>query len=372
MIDGPSLLAVVVGWVGLAALLGWLLPARWQMSAVALCGAGLLAALSPWSLVVLLIAAILTFYVARHAPRHWRLGSIAVTTIVLLYGVVLVRTGGIASTVADSWVVPLGMAYYTLRLIHYLVESGRGTLRPHGLDEYLYYHFLPSALPVGPIHRFGDFLRDLRRRRWDAALVSDGLGRILIGGCKIVLIATVVLPVLFGPSRPSPVLFSSDGYRETLQFWLNLYVQFSGYTDLAIGAAAVTGFRLPENFNWPFLARNIGDFWRRWHMSLSSWCRDYVYMPVLAQWRSPALAMAMAMLTLGLWHAVSLHYLFWGFYHGCGLIFWRRFDKLARPRIERMPRTAQLVWRGVATILTIHFVIFSYPLANQIEALVSR
>ncbi len=372
MTAGPSPLAIVIGWVGLAALFGWLLPARWQMSAIALCGAGLLASLSPWSLVVLLIAAILTFYVGRQAPRHWWLGSIAVTAIVLLYGVVLVQAGGIAPTVAHRWVVPLGMAYYALRLIHYLVESGRGSLRSHGLDEYLYYHFLPSALPVGPIHRFGDFLTDLRRRRWDAALVSDGLGRILLGGCKIVLIATVLLPILFGPSRPAPVLFSPDGYRETLHFWLNLYVQFSGYTDLAIGAAATMGFRLPENFNRPFLARNIAEFWRRWHMSLSSWCRDYVYMPVLAQWRRPAPAMAMAMLALGLWHAVSLHYVFWGLYHGCGLIFWRRFDKLAGPAIERMPRIGQFAWRGFATILTVHFVIFSYPLANQIEALLSQ
>jgi alginate O-acetyltransferase complex protein AlgI len=320
----------------------------------------------------LLIAAILTFYVGRNIPRHWWLGSIAVIAIVALYVVVLARAGGIAPIVAHSWVVPLGMAYYTLRLIHYLAESGRGTLRPHRLDEYLYYHFLPPALPVGPIHRFGDFLRDLRRRRWDGALVSDGLGRILLGGCKIVLLATVLLPIVFGPSQPAPILLSPDGYRETLRFWLNLYVQFSGYSDLAIGAGAVMGFRLPENFNLPFLARNIGDFWRRWHMSLSSWCRDYVYMPVLAQWRSPPLAMGMAMLTLGLWHAVSLHYVFWGLYHGCGLILWRRFARIAGPGIERMPRIGQHAWRGFATILTIHCVIFSYPLANLVEALVSR
>src|SRR5690606_22484260 len=98
-----------------------------------------------------------------------------------------------------------------------------------------------------------------------------------------------------------------------------LYFKFSGYSDIAIGVSRLLGFRVMENFHYPFIAQNIGDFWKRWHISLSSWCRDYAYMPVWSRLRNGALAALASMLILGLWHELSWRYLAWGLYHGAGI-----------------------------------------------------
>ncbi|MBL8820282.1 MAG: hypothetical protein JNL58_29935, partial [Planctomyces sp.] len=110
--------------------------------------------------------------------------------------------------------------------------------------------------------------------------------------------------------------------------FLKLYFDFSGYSDLSIGAARLFGIQLMENFNWPVLAPNIGQFWRRWHMSLGAWCQAYIYMPVLGRWRNPYVSAYATMLVMGLWHAGSWSYVFWGLYHATGLslfLTWTRF-----------------------------------------------
>lgn len=366
------LLGATLGWIAVSAVAGWLLPKRWQLGGIAASGAGFLATVSPPSLAVLLAATLVTFAVARRAARHPALVLGTIVAIAAAYLAALAAVGTSTGMAAHAWVLPIGLSYYVLRLVHYLIESERGTIRPHTLTEYLAYHFLPSALPVGPIHRIEPTLRDLRRRRWDAALFSDGLGRILIGVAKIVLVGGSLLPAAMTRLGVGPGTDPGAGYLAIVNFWLNLYVNFSGYADIAIGGAALIGVRLPENFDFPFLARNIAIFWRRWHMTLSGWCRDYVYMPVLARWRTPALAFAASMTVLGLWHELSVHYLLWGLYHAAGLSLWRRFDLVAGPAIARWPARAQRAWAVLATVATLHFVIFSYPVTNAIEGMMSR
>jgi alginate O-acetyltransferase complex protein AlgI len=368
-----SAIGIIFGWVILAALLSWLAPEAWRMRLAATCGAGLLASLSPLSLAILAAATLASFHISRlrrhqRAARYALMISLAVGYLLLLW-----RSAADQNHVGGTgWLLPFGMAYYVLRLVHYLSEMDRGTLRPHSLTDYICYQFFAPTLAVGPIHRFDGFLRDLRRRRWDPDLVSAGLGRVLTGAARIVILGNYLLAQKLDGTLRLAVSGSPAWtlYLDTLLYWLNIYIQFGGYSDLAIGFGAIMGFQIPENFNLPFLARNIGDFWRRWHMTLSGWCRDYVYLPVLALTRRPFLAFSGSMLVLGLWHAVSLHYILWGLYHATGLTVWRQFEKRSAGWQQNLSRPARWCWEGAARVLTLHFVIFSYPIANAIEQLI--
>ena len=305
--------------------------------------------------------------------RRFRAAATTATivAIVLTYAILL---WGSAHKTGLALFLPLGMAYYVLRTIHYLTEANLQRLRPHTLVDYATYQFLPSTLLFGPIHRFDEFQRDLARRRWAEAEISRGLGRILVGGLKVVLIGNYLISARLGYS-PATDLTSgtlAQIYRDNLLYWGNLYFQFGGYSDVAIGFALLMGFTIRENFNWPFLARNIGDFWRRWHMSLSTWCRDYVYMPAMAATRAHLLAISASMLTLGLWHAISLHYILWALYHALGLTFWRRFSAWTGPTVEALPKAARMIWTGAAIVITLHFVIFSFVATGLVEHLLAR
>ena len=142
---------------------------------------------------------------------------------------------------------------------------------------------------------------------------------------------------------------------------------FSGYSDIAIGFGVLAGVRLRENFNWPFIARNIAEFWQRWHMSLSSWCRDYVYTPVLAASRWPSLALVSAMVILGLWHSLSLHYLLWGLYHGIGLTVHRRYRKARGGKLPPRGPVGSRAIQVVTTFMTLNFVVFSFQATELVE-----
>lgn len=148
--------------------------------------------------------------------------------------------------------------------------------------------------------------------------------------------------------------------------WLDLYVAFSGASDLAIGYALAMGFRIQENFRFPFLARSIPDFWRRWHMSLTFWCRDYVYAPIAAATRRPVLGITLAMAVIGLWHEFSLRYLLWGLYHGAGILLTHRLAALARPWLPEEGRVARAL-RPVGTAATLLFVVSSFAVTNRLD-----
>ncbi len=363
------LLGYLLGWSALATALAWLLPARWQSWGIVACGVGLLASVSPLSLGLLATGTVLTFLAHRQAAGNRGVVAFVTCAIVATFVAFTLYGDPNGTGIGAARVLPIGLAFYSLRLVHYMLESYKGGLRPHALGEYLCYQLLPSALPVGPIHRFDEFLRDLRRRRWDPDQFSGGLQRILHGLAKIVVLGNYLvgekLALALAGSTAQPGL--EGVYVGALLFWTRLYILFSGYSDIAIGFAALMGFRLRENFHWPFLARNINAFWRRWHLSLSSWCRDYVFTPVLSLTRSHLFAALAAMIVLGLWHEPSLRYLLWGGYHGLGIAAHRLFAERVGPWILRWPVALQRLWTVVATLLTIHFVLFSFHITRLFE-----
>jgi alginate O-acetyltransferase complex protein AlgI len=254
-------------------------------------------------------------------------------------------------------VLPLGISFYTFETISYIVDVYQGKLEPirSPLDYALYIMFFPHLL-AGPIVRPNDFLPQLaREKRFSWNRLSLGLWLFLIGLVKKAVIAdhaaAIVDPIFAHPDNYA----SSALWLGALGYAVQIYCDFSGYSDMAIGAAHALGFKLPRNFNRPYLAANITDFWRRWHISLSSWLRDYLYIPLggnrggrWATYRNLLLTMLLG----GFWHGANWTFAAWGLYHGL---------LLSLHRAVRFP-FAGYVGRVLATVGTFLVVVIGWVL----------
>jgi alginate O-acetyltransferase complex protein AlgI len=175
-------------------------------------------------------------------------------------------------------------------------------------------------LLVGPIVRYRSVAEQLPNPTIDSTQIADGIRRFMQGFAKKILIADVLgitVDAIFG--LPTSALTSAYAWLGLVGYALQIYFDFSGYTDMAIGLAMMMGFRFVENFDLPYLAQSIGDFWRRWHISLSNWFRDYVFFP-LERKRIPVIGQSLNILIVflltGLWHGVTLNFVVWGLLHG--------------------------------------------------------
>lgn len=345
----------------------WLVPARLRepwLSGVTL---AFLAVHSPESAAILLVFAI-GVYLATN--RLTATGPVVAAVAAAIVGVLVfyklqVRfsfDGGV-----EGLIIPLGLSYYSFRCLHYLIEKYKGTIPRHGFEEFVNYLFFLPTLLAGPINRFQEFRRDLRRKRWDFEKFSEGLERMLYGYAKITFLANYLVGRTFAEyiAGIDPAQETLIAYLTMLQKGLNGYLQFSGYSDVAIGFALLLGYRVMENFNWPFLRRNIAEFWLSWHISLSSWCRDYVYMVVVSTTRRPAIAAIASMVVLGLWHEISLRYLLWGAYNGLGIALWQRFQEI-KPRLPA-PEAPYLrhAIDAASIVFTFHFVMLGFVLVQE-------
>lgn len=253
-------------------------------------------------------------------------------------------TGYNKSFAIPEILVPLGLSFFIFEFIHYLIDSYHGRTKPSSIIEFGVFALFFPTLVAGPIKRFQPFISQLReKRQFNSDYLTKGVSRILIGLGKKVLIAD------FAGMYTSPLTgFSVNPGISNASLWLavyayaiKIYFDFSGYSDIAIGCAKLFGYEVPENFNWPYLSKNISEFWRKWHMSLSSWLREYLYMPVGKKLmpsigkKSPILLSAICqMITMGvcgLWHGAYWNFLIWGLYHGAGLTIHKGFsDNWAR------------------------------------------
>ena len=262
--------------------------------------------------------------------------------------------------------VPLGISYYTFKHIHYLVECYRGKFKEGNFLSYAAYIFFFPMFMAGPIERFENFSRQAREIKFSGANISEGMERILIGSFKKLVISDMFLTAMLPPEN----LFVNGAadlqwyhvlFASFLKFLIT-YFDFSGYTDMVIGTGLFFGFRLMENFNFPLFRQNLAEFWRNWHISLSSWARDYVYFPLLIQYRLPSLALIATMLTIGVWHSAEPGWAFWGLHHGIGLVLLARYHGWATnyPKIQKMRST--LGWRIFSHVCVLWYVSMGYAL----------
>lgn len=263
----------------------------------------------------------------------------------------------------------LGFSYVAFRLIHTLRDRQTGRLPALTLREYVTYAIFFPAYTAGPIDRAERFLPDLQQvgGREPSRLVYGGM-RIAVGIGKKFIIADSLAYFALSATKAEQAESTWALWVMLYAYALQIYFDFSGYTDIAIGIGQLFGIRLPENFNLPYLKRNITVFWQSWHMTLSNWARFYVFSP-LSRWMlsrrvkpSPTVIVLIAqlatMLVIGLWHGVTWHFVAWGLWHGVGLYIHKLWSDRTRPyylKLRDQPRTAQIV--GIAgVILTFHYV----------------
>lgn len=329
----PELIVLFV--LGLACVpIAWLLPRRLAFDGVAAWTLACLLAVSPATALWLLSTAVLVPVVTGRIT-----GARGLATM-LACGAVI--TAFVAARLSPGWGW-IGGAYFTLRALHVILDwwMGRGPA-PSLRDSLRYFLFLP-VLPAGPVNRLPLFQHQIRRRRWEPAMILSGAERILLGLVFIYLVSNKALAQLdLGLARLlSDMAAFWQVWAGSALGWVELFFVFAGATHLALGTALMMGLTLEENFNAPWRARDLAEFWTRWHMSLTAWVRDYVFRPVTALTRQPVVAVMAAMLVIGLWHAFSLYYVLWSVWQALGIVLSRLLSGYTGP--ARLPRRAAAV-----------------------------
>lgn len=266
----------------------------------------------------------------------------------------------------------LGFSYLAFRLIHVLRDSQMGRLPELSLPEFVTYVVFFPALAAGPIDRVERFTRDLRN---DFSLAQEetllGGQRIFLGLFKKFVIADTLALIALNDALATQVRTTGWMWIIVYAYAFQIYFDFSGYTDIAIGTAHLVGIKLPENFASPYVKPNLTQFWNSWHMSLTQWFRSYFFNPfnrwmrglkTLPAWFMILVGQVGTMLLIGLWHGITLNFILWGLWHGIGLFVQNRWSDFIRTRYPSVGQDNRL--RPALTIggilLTFHFVVLGW------------
>jgi alginate O-acetyltransferase complex protein AlgI len=339
------LVAVPIYWLALTS-------ERQRLWFLFLGSVGVLAILNPIFIALAIAIVVFTHQLVLWA-RYRRLTAARLLLITVTGAVVTLAIGKYGRSLAtavwgrNDWVathliMPLGISYFVFRLLQVVFDQLRGAITetsPLKLAAFIF--FLPT-FPAGPLETYQGFYGK-RSAGFDKDLAYWGLRRIALGYFKKVVLGDYLLAALFSNvattvTSPSYHPGSSHALYATIfvvYAFIHAYVDLSAYTDLALGFSSFFGFRIMENFHRPLLQRNLGEFWRSWHISLSSWCRNNVYFPVFGLTRKVWLGLYASMLTMGLWHYVNFNWAAWGLYHGTGLIAVSRWEKVRKKRFAK-------------------------------------
>ncbi|HVU12538.1 MAG TPA: MBOAT family O-acyltransferase [Phototrophicaceae bacterium] len=290
----------------------------------------------------------------------------------------------LASATDLDW---LGFSYVAFRLIHTIRDRQNGILPAVSLREYVTYVIFAPAYTAGPIDRIERFTEDFRalpdKVGLDGARFMAGFTRIVIGIFKKFVIAdSLAMGMALNPTNAAQTHSTVGMWLLLYGYALRLYFDFGGYSDVAIGIGILLGIKLPENFNRPYLRTNITVFWQNWHATLSAWARSYIFSP-LSRWllsRKPKpsptmivlLTQTATMVTIGMWHGISLNFLIWGIWHGIGLFVHKQWTDRTRKwyrSLNDKPRQ-KWTWTVAGWFITFHFVVlgwvwFALPTLDQ-------
>jgi D-alanyl-lipoteichoic acid acyltransferase DltB (MBOAT superfamily) len=306
---------------------------------------------------------------ARAASARTLALGIAVNLSALIYfkytNFFLANAAAVARLFGSHWhaptlniILPLGISFFTFQGVAYLFDVASGEEPFEHLLDFMLFKALWPQLIAGPIVRMHQMRQQiLSPRSLDYTDVAEGCQRILFGFFKKVALADNLAPtveMVFFSNSPANAL---DAITATLGFGMQIYFDFSAYSDIAIGSARLFGFRLPENFNWPYLSCSPREFWSRWHMTLSNWIRDYLFTPMMfASRRRPGMAplwLLIAMALCGLWHGAAWTFVLWGVWHGVLLAVNATVLKnVFPPADEALKARVSAVRNGVGMIAT--------------------
>jgi len=316
---------------------------------------GLLAWLQPvFTVTIIALLYVLHYLGTRYPPGAFtQLAASLAGAAVVLFAAKYAATG-IESVFANpggfELLLPLGISYIVIRVVDTQIRWYRNQQRDVTLEEFLFFVLFPASLAAGPV----DTLERFRGARSDRVTVDacvSGSRRVGWGVFKKLVIADALLfPLLWSDEGYALAVFGfdqSDPLAAVVFLFVAfayVYIDFSAYSDIAIGLSRLLGWSAPENFNFPFLARSVMDYWRRWHMSVSGWCMRNIYMPLLLSTRRPAIASMMVMLGVGMWHSIGLSWMLWAVHHGVLVAMESSFVRWRRKSMT--PKNQVLSWQS--------------------------
>jgi alginate O-acetyltransferase complex protein AlgI len=364
-------------------LLFWVCPQKWRVPILLIASYIFYMAWRPAYILLIVGLTVLNYFVGHRLSnsetkkKAWLTFGIAANLVTLAFfkyayffndvTASALKPFGIAvGAIPFDIILPLGISFFVFEFIHYLTDIYRGSEPVKSFMGFsLFASFFPTQI-AGPIKRFQDFVPQfLTPAKFKMEYVDEGMSLILMGLFKKVMIAdNLALFVMGGFAHPE--LFTGiDMWMFAYAFAFQIYFDFSGYTDVARGSAKLFGYKVPINFNLPYLAANIAEFWHRWHISLSTWLRDYLFIPLGGSRGSKWLNyrnLAITMTLGGLWHGAAMHYLVWGIYHGLLLVVHKEFQ-LVTKSVDALSRAvASPVGKALSMILTFHAVCVGWVL----------
>lgn len=381
--------ALVLSLVALPAY--WLVPIRWRTAVLVVASYVFYAVAVPAHALLLLALTVGAYLLGREirerpqtAARRVSVGGVAAALAILATFKYAAFLAGAANAMwagvgvgweipVPSWAPPLGISFVTFGLIHFLIEMRKGDAPMPGPVEFAaYVSFFPTVVS-GPIKRYPEFVADARsaRMRPGASDVAYGVWRIILGVFRKFVVADTIgvlaAPLLEVQTATPLIVVAVYAYA------FKIYFDFAGYSDIAIGTARLFGFTIIENFDGPYLRRNLSEFWRCWHASLTRFITEYIYIPLGGNRRGTGRAIVNTLVAMGLsglWHGAAWHYVAWGLWHGVGLAVlrvWRGVVKKLRARIVWLDRFAtggagRVMSYAFGWIVTFHYVVLGWVL----------
>lgn len=360
-----------LGFFSLILSVYYILPLRFRW-ALLLAGSAIFYASADWKMIFLIVGSIGISYVAgrkidaaeeKKEKSIWMIMCIVLLVIVLgffkYFGFFAEAVNGLLKSIGFGseskvlqLVMPLGISYYTFKIISYLVDIYKEKIEAEKHFGYyaLYVSFFPQIL-CGPIERADHFIPQLKYGcKFEEKLAAEGLERIIIGLFKKLVIADRLAPYV-STVFADPMNYPGLASIMALGFYsIQIYCDFSGYSDLAIGMAQMFGIRTRENFSYPYFSRSIKEFWTRWHISLSSWLKDYIYIPLGGNRKGKVrkhLNTLATFLVSGIWHGSTMNFVLWGAIHGL-------WNMISIPKKKDDPIWKQIVQTSV-TFLGVTF-----------------
>jgi alginate O-acetyltransferase complex protein AlgI len=316
--------------------------------------AGYLGYQSPISLFIFTSLIVSNYLILHHSTltENLKLSIALVIVFLVLLGFKLFVS------IDQNILLPIGISYYSFKLIHYSLEYYKGKITKTSFLEYLAYFFYLPVILIGPINRFNLFISETRKKRLNTIYLSAGFERILYGFSKIQIIASYLITVkltLLISNLPLQNIWLIT-YLDSLKFVFNAFFMFSGYSDVAIGLSLLVGIRINENFHYPFMATNMREFWSRYHISLSEFCKDYIYTPIASYYRNPKAGIFFTMIIIAVWHEITLRYLIWGILQFIGIYF-----------SSTIKIGNSLVLRNLSRLAVVNFFVFSCVVINKLS-----
>lgn len=329
-------------FLALAASVFWMLPNAWRRWFVLFCS---LAFYATWSLAYTLLPigiCGLTYLFARGMADHPRrarahlwggIGSVVGVLAFFKYRAFVLENLHLDPGSLGSFALPLGISFYSFEAISFLIDVRQGRVRQFRFSDLCLFVLFWPHLIAGPIVRVRELVPQFRfERQFELVMLTRGLDRLLWGLFQKNVVANSLGSWVDEGFIPKMAVLNTtvDNWFLAAAFGLQIYFDFSSYSNMAIGAAQLIGIRLPENFRSPYLAANPADFWNRWHMTLSRWIRDYVFFPLAARYKEspPALygSLIFVMGLVGLWHGAGWGFVLWGLMHGVYLVIFRALE----------------------------------------------